>query len=135
MRQVPSKAIYSVHPIAFSRKKITPDPALSRPFLTANQLAIEACETGLEEDHQDQESLYSCGVAYAARSAYQGLIERSLIGALASARKANNFHTQLLDLDERHYDAYLIPGLYDFVTGEPAPRREIFVLLRRTERG
>ncbi len=111
----------------FFKKNITPDPALSRPFLTANQLAIEACETGLEEDHQDQESLYSCGVAYAARSAYQGLIERSLIGALASARKANNFHTQLLDLDERHYDAYLIPGLYDFVTGSlPRAARFLF---------
>ena len=76
----------------------------------------------MKENKKDEEALYTCGVAYAIRSTYQGLIERSKFAFLGSARKANDYHARLARLNPRYYDAYLIPGLFDFVLGNlPGP--------------
>ncbi len=108
----------------FRTKKIQVDPAIEKPFWGATQAAIRSCEQRLKSDKTDEEALYTCGVAYATRSTYQGLIERSKFGFLSSARKANDFHARLLRLNPRYYDAYLIPGIFDFVLGSlPKPLR------------
>ncbi len=108
----------------FRTKKIQVDPAIEKPFWGATQAAIRSCEQRLKSDKTDEEALYTCGVAYATRSTYQGLIERSKFGFLSSARKANDFHVRLLRLNPRYYDAYLIPGIFDFVLGSlPKPLR------------
>ena len=106
----------------FRTKKIQVDPAIEKPFWEATQAAIRSCEQRLKSDKTDEGALYACGVAYATRSTYQGLIERSKFGFLSSARKANDYHARLLHRNPRYYDAYLIPGLFDFVLGSlPKP--------------
>lgn len=106
----------------FRTKKIQVDPAIEKPFWGATRAAIRSCEQRLKSDKTDEEALYACGVAYATRSTYQGLIERSKFGFLSSARKANDYHVRLLRRNPRYYDAYLIPGLFDFILGSlPKP--------------
>jgi tetratricopeptide (TPR) repeat protein len=101
----------------FRTKKIQPDPQLDARFRTANTTAQQLCERSLKENSRDTEALYACGVAHAQRATYQGLVERSAMSFLGSARKANAYHSRLARLAPRRYDAYLIPGLYDFVLG------------------
>jgi tetratricopeptide (TPR) repeat protein len=101
----------------FRTKKLKTDPQLERGFKDANHNAIQICQERLENNESDQAALYSCGVAYAARATHQGLIERSILDSLGSARKANDYHSRLARLNPHYYDAYLIPGLYDFVLG------------------
>ena len=101
----------------FRGKKIQPDPALEKGFREANQAAIRLCEGRLKQNRTDEEALYACGVAYAARASYQGLIERSKVDSLSNARKANVYHSELARLNPRCYDAYLVPGLYEYVLG------------------
>jgi len=106
----------------FRTRKIQVDPALDRSFQQANQTSIRLCEQRLKQARNDQEALYVCGVANATRAAYQGLIERSLLDSIGSAGKANDFHTRLVRLNPRYYDAYMVPGLYDFALGSlPRP--------------
>lgn len=108
----------------FRTKKIQVDPAIEKPFWEATRASIRSCEQRLKRDKTDEEALYTCGVAYATRSTYQGLIERSKFGFLSSARKANDYHVRLLRRNPRYYDAYLIPGLFDFILGSlPKPLR------------
>ncbi|MBI3896520.1 MAG: tetratricopeptide repeat protein [Acidobacteria bacterium] len=114
--------LFSVSNKFFRTKKIEPDPALAKKFWEANQSAIRICEQRLKKNKQDQEALYACGVAYATNASYQGLIDRSLLDSMGSARKANDYHARLLRLNPRFYDAYLVPGIYDFVIGSlPGP--------------
>ena len=106
----------------FRTKKIQVEPAIANTFWEANDAAIRICEQRLKGNEADEEALYSCGVAYATRSTYQGLIERSKFGFLSSARKSNDYHARLILLNPRYYDAYLIPGLFDFLLGSlPKP--------------
>ena len=108
----------------FFRKKVDVAPLLKDRFWKANETAIRLCEQRLKKDKNDQEALYACGIAYATRSTYQGLIERAKLAFIGSANKANEYHSRLLELNPRYYDAYLLPGVYDFVLGSlPAPLR------------
>ncbi len=101
----------------FRRKKIEPDPALANNFWGANNAAISSCEQRLRKNRKDQTALYDCGVAYAGRSAYLGLVERSKLPALRSALKASDYHGDLARLDPGCYDAYLVPGIFEYVAG------------------
>jgi len=106
----------------FFNKKAEFDPALKQRFQQANEAAVRLCEQRLKKNGKAQEALYACGVAYATRATFLGLIERSKLGFVGSANKANDFHSRLLQLNSRYYDAYLVPGIYDFVLGSlPAP--------------
>jgi len=114
----------------FRTRKIVVDPVLDRNFHQANQAAIKLCEDRLKSDRNHREALYSCGVAYATKATYQGLILRKLLDAMNSARKANEFHTRLIRLDSRYYDAYMVPGLFDFALGSlPAPLKVMLYLV------
>ena len=101
----------------FRVKKIQPDPALEKGFRDANQAAIRLCDQRLKQNRKDEEALYACGVAYGARASYQGLIERAKLDSISNARKANVYHSELIRLNPRCYDAYLVPGLYEYVLG------------------
>ena len=106
----------------FFNKKVEFDPALKQSFRQANEAAVRLCEQRLKKNDKDQEALYACGVAYATRSTFQGLIERAKLAFIGSANKANDYHSRLLKLNPSYYDAYLVPGIYDFVLGSlPGP--------------
>jgi tetratricopeptide (TPR) repeat protein len=112
----------------FRTRKIIPDPEIEAQFRTANAAAVRICEQRLKQRAQDEEALYACGVAYAGRATHQGLIERSILDSLGSARKSNDYHARLTRSAPRNYDAYLIPGLYDFVLGSlPGPIKVLFL--------
>ena len=111
----------------FTMKKIVPEPSLVEGFKKANNEAIRLCEKRLDLSNKDQASLYACGVAYAARASYQGIIEQSLFSTLGTARKANDYHSQLIESNPTFYDAYLVPGLYDFLLGS-LPKAAKFLL-------
>ena len=114
----------------FRTRKITVDPVLDRNFHQSNQAAIRLCEERLKRDKTDQQALYTCGVAYAAKATYQGLIVRALLDSMGSARKANDFHTRLIRLNAKYYDAYMVPGLFDFALGSlPGPLKVVLYLV------
>ena len=114
----------------FRRRKIEVDLDLDRNFHQANQTAIRLCEQRLQRDEMDQQALYSCGVAYATQATYQGLVARALLDSMGSARKANDFHTRLTQINPRQYDAYMVPGLFDFALGSmPGPLRVLLYFI------
>jgi Tetratricopeptide repeat len=111
----------------FQTKKLLTDPVLENGFRQANQTAIRMCDLRLKENAKDKEALYACGVSYAARATHEGLVERSSLNFLTAARKANDYHSRLVQIDPHYYDAYLVPGIYDYVLGS-LPRPVKFLL-------
>ena len=101
----------------FRMKKIPPEETFERQFKQTNQKAISLCEKRLSRNRNDEAALYDCGVAHATRAAYLGLVERAKFETLASAREASEYHSKLARLSPYRYDAYLIPGLYEYVLG------------------
>lgn len=117
----------------FRTRKIEVDPALDRNFRQANQASIRLCEERIKRDKNDQDALYACGVAYATRATEQGLIQRALLDSMGSAGKANEFHSRLIRLNSRYYDAYMVPGLYDFALGSlPGPLKVLLYLVGKS---
>jgi len=123
----------------FRTKKIAVDPVLDRSFRQANQTSVRLCEERLRSVRNDQEALYACGVASATRATYQGLIERSLLNSMSSAGQANEFHARLIRLNALYYDAYMVPGLYEFALGSlPRPLKVLLFFVGKSgdkERG
>ena len=113
----------------FRMKKIQPEPTLRKRFWEANGAAISICDKRLKRNGNDEDALYACGVAYASRGTYQGLIDRSKFETLGSARRAANYHNELIRLNPRRYDAYLVPGIYDYVLGSLPQSLRILLLL------
>lgn len=111
----------------FRTRRITADPLLAERFNKANGTAVRLCEQRLRQARNDEMALYSCGVAYAARATYQGLVERALFDALGSARRANDFHSRLTRNNPKFYDGYLVPGLYDFLLGSLPKMAKFFL--------
>lgn len=106
----------------FFRKKVEFAPATKQRFWQANEAAVRLCEGRLKQNAKDPEALYACGVAYAMRSTFQGLVERAKLAFIRSGNRANDYHSRLVALNPRYYDAYLVPGVYDFALGSlPAP--------------
>ena len=101
----------------FRTKKIPQDEEFERTFKDVNQTAISLCEKRLKQNQNDQMALYDCGVAYADRAAYMGLVERAKVETISSGRKASEYHTKLAKLYPQCYDAYLIPGLFQYIVG------------------
>lgn len=117
----------------FRTRKIQVDPALDRSFRQANQTSVRLCEERLRSVRNDQEALYACGVAKATQATYQGLIERSLLSSMSSAGQANDFHTRLIRLNVQYYDAYMIPGLYEFALGSvPRPLKVLLFFVGKS---
>lgn len=117
----------------FRTRKITPDAALANRFHQSNDEAVQLCELRLKKVKNDEAALYSCGVAYAARATYQGLIDRALLDSLGSARRANDFHNRLIRSTPRYFDGYLVPGLYDFLLGSlPRAAKVLFFFVGMT---
>lgn len=112
----------------FRTKKIQVDPALEKTFWEANGAAIRICEQRLKRNRKDEDALYACGVAYATLATHQALIDRSKLSTLSTARKASIYHTELTRLNPRCYDAYLVPGIYDFVLGSLPASMKFFLL-------
>ena len=111
----------------FRLKTVQTDPVLIKEFQEHNRTAIQICEKRLKENDKDQNALFDCGVAYGNRAAYFGLIEQTKVDTLKYARKAQDFHQRLLLIDPHRYDAFLVPGIYDFMLGS-LPRSVRFLL-------
>lgn len=111
----------------FRTRRITPDPLLARHFHQANDAAARLCEQRLKQAKNEEAALYSCGVAYASRATYQGLVERKLFDSLGSARRANDYHSRLIRINPKFYDGYLVPGLYDFLLGSLPKAAKFFL--------
>ena len=79
--------------------------------------AIAAAQAILKNDPQNLEALYALGVSYGSLASFEAMAKKSYRAAHSAARKARDYHMQVLRRDPSFNDARLTVGTYDYAVG------------------
>lgn len=99
------------------REKPEPDPEKVQAFLGALHQARRLAEANYARDPTDRQALLSLSANYALEANYQFMVESSYFSALRNGNRARDFAEQLIELDPDAVDAYLVPGVQEYVIG------------------
>ncbi len=103
---------------AFLRRPLIRMPAADeRRFIEAITTSLRLTGQRLDKDRNDHAALYAQGVAYAHRAQYFFFIKKANLDALRDGTRSRKSHNRLLEVDTRHVDAKLIPGMHEYVVG------------------
>jgi tetratricopeptide (TPR) repeat protein len=82
--------------------------------------AIELSNEKLRSDPNDVDALFARGYATSLETVYVGMVEKKYVPALKSALSARKDDDDVLKLDPKYVDCYLIVGVHDYVLGSLA---------------
>lgn len=99
------------------REKPEPDPEHVQAFLGALHQARRLADEALAADPGSRSALLSLSANYALEANYQFMVEGSYFSALRNGNRARDYAEQLIELDPDAVDAYLVPGVQEYVIG------------------
>ena len=112
------------------RAKLRPDPAKKALFVQELDQAERLADTALRRSGVDPNALFVKSLASGLRADNAGLIEKQSLAALGYTKDGRVYAERLLQADPRASDAYLGPGVENYMLSlKPAPLR---ILLRIT---
>ena len=113
-----------------NRPKLTPDRSKGAMFVAEIAEAERLADISLQKSAVDPNALFVKSLTLGLRADYAGLIEKRSFAALDYTKQGRTFADKLLAADPQAFDAYLGPGLENYLLSlKPAPLR---VLLRMT---
>jgi predicted Zn-dependent protease len=98
------------------QEKPKPDPDAEKRFLGALAEARRLAEAGLKKP-KAKSALFVLSQNYALEANYQFMIDKSYIAALRAGNKARKYSDELREIDPEYIDAYLVPGVQEYVVG------------------
>ena len=98
-----------------SRSKLTPDPAVRKAFDERADQANRLADATLAKNSKDANALYAKAVICGMRSDYALMIDKRDIAALSLQKQSSALAKQVLAIDPRMYDAYLAPGVENYM--------------------
>jgi hypothetical protein len=112
------------------RAKLRPDPAKKALFVQELDQAERLADAALQRSGADPNALFVKSLASGLRADNAGLIEKQSLAALGYTKDGRIFAERLLQADPQASDAYLGPGVENYMLSlKPAPLR---ILLRMT---
>jgi len=112
------------------RAKVQPDPRMKTMFDREIQNADMLADSALRVRAADTNALFCKSLNLGLRADFASLIEKRDLAALKYTKESRAFADQLTAIDPKAYDAFLGPGLENYLLSlKPAPLR---VLLRMT---
>ena len=113
-----------------NRPKLTPDKRKGAMFVQEIAEAEHLADASLQKSAVDPNALFVKSLTFGLRADYAGLVEKRSFAALDYTKQGRVFADRLLAADPRAFDAYLGPGVENYLLSlKPAPLR---VLLRIT---
>ena len=107
---------------AFLHEKTRPDPKAEAAVLDALEKGRRAAEPMLAKDPHDKNALYALCSNYSLEGNYEFLLKKAWFSALRSASHARSYCEQVMKQDPNLIDAYLTPGVFEYVAGSlPLP--------------
>jgi tetratricopeptide (TPR) repeat protein len=79
--------------------------------------AIQLSNAQLQANPRDADALFARGYATSLETVYMGMVEKKYIPALKLALSARKDNDQVLKLDPKYLDCYLVVGVHDYVLG------------------
>ena len=113
-----------------NRPKLTPDKSKGAMFVEEIAEAERLADSSLQKSPVDPNALFVKSLTFGLRADYAGLIEKRSLAALDYTKQGRTFADKLLSADPQAFDAYLGPGVENYLLSlKPAPLR---ILLRMT---
>lgn len=104
----------------FGDRKIAPDPEVKRRLASTTDHAIELANGVLRQNPQNQRALFARAMANGLMADYGALIERRYLVSSKLGRMALDDANTLLRMNPSFYDAYIWPGVANYVVGSLA---------------
>jgi hypothetical protein len=104
----------------FGDRKIAPDPEVKRRLTAATDHAIELASGVLRRNPQSQPALFARAMANGLMADYGALVERRYLASAKLGRIALDDANTLLRVNSTFYDAYIWPGVANYVVGSLA---------------
>ena len=98
-------------------EKPVPDPKRVEAFLGALHQARRLAEAALAKNPKDSRALLSLSANYGLEANYQFMIDKSYFAALRNGNKARDYAEIVIKQDPDLVDAYLVPGVQEYVIG------------------
>ena len=106
------------------RKKLHPDPQAKQLFLREIAEADRLADQTLEKSPNDQNALFAKSLALGLQADYAALIDKQSLVSLRFTKQARGYAEKVLELDPKAYDAYLGPGVENYLLSlKAAPLR------------
>jgi hypothetical protein len=113
-----------------NRPKLTPDKSKGALFVQEIAEAEHLADASLQKSAVDPNALFVKSLTFGLRADYAGLVEKRSFAALDYTKQGRVFADKLLAADPQAFDAYLGPGVENYLLSlKAAPLR---VLLRMT---
>lgn len=97
-----------------------PRAGLEKEIIAYNQKTVTLALAGGLNSRKRSDLLFYMGAAYSTLALFYGS-ENNWVKALPYARRAKKLHTEVIRADSTYYDAYLVPGLYNYY-GDSLPK-------------
>jgi len=99
------------------KKGMRPDPDVREKFLKAVDDARSRAETALTANPNDRQALFSMSMVEGVTTDYMAFVEKHQIASLSPAKRSNGYAQQLLKLNPPCVDAYITPGISEYMVG------------------
>lgn len=86
-------------------------------FEQAIRKSLALCEARLQKNPRDTGCLYASGVAHAHQAQWALWVKQSWREALREGTRSRQAHEKLMQLEPELADAFLIPGLHEYIAG------------------
>jgi hypothetical protein len=104
--------------------KLQPDPKQGKLFVDEVASAERLADIALRKSSTDTNALFVKSITSGLRADYWGLVEKQPLTALGFTKQGRVWADKLLAADPKAYDAYLGPGLENYLLSlKPAPVR------------
>jgi hypothetical protein len=112
------------------RKKLLPDAQIKLDFIRQIDRADQLANVTLQTSGNDANALFVKSLTCGLRANYAALVEKENLAALRYTKQGRPFADKLLSVDPNAFDAYLGPGIENYLLSlKAAPIR---ILLRMT---
>jgi hypothetical protein len=106
------------------RKKLQADPQARDRFLQELDRGDHLADSALASRDKDADALLAKSMILGLRADYLGMIEKQNLTPLRLTKESRVYSEKLLQIDPSNYDAYLGPGLENYLLSlKPAPLR------------
>jgi hypothetical protein len=97
------------------RKRLQPDSEVKRLFFQQADAADQLADGKLQNSPNDHDALFAKSLTLGLRADYASLVEKQNFDALSFTKQSRIFAERLLQMDAQAYDAYLAPGVENYL--------------------
>jgi hypothetical protein len=111
------------------RKKLVPDPQVKLHFTQQIDRADQLANVTLQTSDKDANALFVKSLTCGLRADYAALVQKENLTALSYTKQGRPFADKLLSLDPNAFDAYLGPGIENYLLSLKAAPIRFFLRL------